>query len=269
MKNRFDSVGGVVLRSIVIGEQFTLIEWFRRLLPPTAEPPATMGAYERTTEQGFLLSGRDWKVVGTAAALMTLNVLLMAAFALTPLAVVNSYLFSVPIIGVLVYGAAIYAGERVAEKGLKASNVAMALGGVVILQMAFGLFGGGILSVLSPEAMLPVLGITAIITVLMTLAIGTYVYARSITFEHYSTWSMYAFIGGVVAILIGTFVTPVLLVGFVLIFTGFIFRLGWEIWRIRDGRVQAVSLQAIGLYVAVAGVFVHVLQIVIRMLADR
>ena len=228
-----------------------------------------MSAYETSTDRGFLLSGRDWKVVGTAAALMTLNVLLMAAFATTPLAVVNSYLFSIPIVGVLVYGAAIYIGERVAEKGVNAGDVAMALGGVAILQLAFGLFGAGILSFVSPQAMLPILGITAVVTALMTLAIGTYVYARSITFEHYSTWSTYAFLGGVGAILIGTFVPPVLLVGFVLIFTGFIFRLGWEIWRIRDGRVHAVSLQAIGLYVAVAGVFVHVLQIVIRMVADR
>jgi len=228
-----------------------------------------MSAYETSTDRGFLLSGRNWKVVGTAAVLMTLNVLVMAAFATTPLAVVNSYLFAFPIVGVLVYGAAIYVGERVAEQGVDAGNMAMALAGVVILQLAFGLFGAGILSFVSPQAMLPILGITALITALMTLAIGAYVYARSITFEHYSTWSTYAFIGGVVAILIGTFVPVVLLVGFVLIFTGFIFRLGWEIWRIRDGRVQAVSLQAIGLYVAVAGVFVHILQIVIRMVADR
>lgn len=229
----------------------------------------TMCAYETSTERGFLLSGRDWKVVGTAAALMKLNILLMAAFATTPLGTVNSYLFSYPIVGVLLYGVAIYVGERVAEKGVDAGNVGLALGGVAVLQFAFGLFGAGILSFLSPEAMLPVLGITAIITALMTLAIGTYVYARSISFDHYNTWSTYTFLGGIAAVLIGTFVTPVLLVGFVLIFAGFVFRLGWEIWRIRDGRIQSVSLQAIGLYVAVAGVFVHVLQIVIRMVADR
>lgn len=228
-----------------------------------------MGTYDTATDRGFLLSGRDWKVVGTAAALMTLNILLMAAFATTPLAVVNSYLFSIPIVGVLIYGVAIYAGERVAERGVDAGDVAMALGGVAILQLAFGLFGAGILRFVSPEAMLPILGITALITALMTLAIGTYVYARSITFEHYNRWSTYAFLGGIGAIFIGTFVSPVLLVGFVLVFAGFIFRLGWEIWRIRDGHIQAVSLQAIGLYVAVAGVFVHVLQLVVRMVADQ
>lgn len=228
-----------------------------------------MSTYETSTGSGFLLSGRDWQVVGTATVLTTLNVVVMAAFATTPLAVANDYLFSIPIVGVLVYGVAIYAGEQVAERGVTAGNLVMAVAGVVILQFAFGLFGAGVLSVVSPAALVPVLGITAVVTALLTLGIGTYVYARSITFEHYSRWSTYAFLAGIAAIFVGTFVSDVLLVGFVLIFTGFIFRLGWEIWRLRDGRVQAVSLQAIGLYVAVAGVFVHVLQIVIRLLADR
>lgn len=230
-----------------------------------------MSAYETATDRGVLLSGREWKIVGTAGLLMTLNVLVMAAFATTPLAVVNSYLFAFPIVGVLVYGAAIYAGERVAERGVEQGDVGLALAGVALLQAAFGLFGAGVLGFLPPEALVPVLAITAAVTALMTAGIGTYVYARrSTTFEHYATWSTYGFLGGLAAILVGTFVFDLLLLaGFALIFGGFLFRLGWEIWRIRDGRVRAVSLQAIGLYIAVAGVFVHVLQIVIRMLADR
>lgn len=228
-----------------------------------------MSAYETGTDRGFLLSGREWKAIGGGAALMVLNVLLMYVFVASPLAIVNQYLFSIPIVGVLVYGAAIYAGESVAEKGIASGNVPLALGGVAILQLAFGTFGAGVLSFAARGAQLQILGITAVIVALMVIGIGTYVYARSITFEHYSTWSMYAFVGGLVSILVGTFFTPLLLVGFVLIFAGFIFRLGWEIWRIRDARVQAVSLQAVGLYVAVAGVFVHVLQIVVRMVSRR
>lgn len=228
-----------------------------------------MSAYQTATDRGFLLSGREWKAVGGAGALMAVNVLLMYVFVATPLAVVNQFLFAVPIIGVIVFGAAIMGGELIAERGIEHGNVGLALAGVAVLQGAFGVFGAGILSVVPRDLQLPILGITAVITGLMTAAIGTYVYARSITFEHYSRWSLFAFLGGVGAVLVGTFVPPVLLVGFVLIFLGFLFRLGWEIWRIRDGRVSAVSLQAIGLYIAVAGVFVHVLQIVIRMFADR
>lgn len=228
-----------------------------------------MSEYATDTDRGFLLSGREWKVVGTSTALMTLNVLLMYIFVATPLAIVNDYLFAVPILGVLVYGAAIMAGETVAERGVEDGDVGIALAGVAILQLAFGTFGAGVLSFASREAQGTILGVTAVVVALMTAAIGTYVYARSITFEHYSTWSTYAFLGGLGAILVGTFFSPVLLLGFVLIFLGFLFRLGWEIWRIRDGRVDAISLQAIGLYIAVAGVFVHVLQIVTRMFANR
>lgn len=227
-----------------------------------------MSGYETATTRGFLLSGREWQVVGGATGLMTLNVLLMYAFAATPLAAVNDVLFTVPILGVIVYGAAIMGGELIAEKGVDRGSVGLALIGVAVLQTAFGTFGGGLLAGIANQ--LVVLGITAAVTAGMTALIGTYVYARSIDFDHYGTWSTYAFLGGIAVILVGSFVLPVLLLlGFVLIFAGFLFRLGWEFWRIRDGRVQAVSLQAIGLYISVAGVFVHVLQIVIRVVADR
>lgn len=228
-----------------------------------------MSAYETATDRGFLLESREWKAIGGASGLMVLNVLLMYVFAATPLAVVNDYLFAIPILGMVVYGAAIMGGELLAERGVESGNLGLAFAGVAILEFAFGLFGAGVLSFAPRELQVPILGITAVVVAVMTAGIGTYVYARSKSFDHYSTWSTYAFVGGLVAVLVGTFVTPVLLLGFVLVFLGFLLRLGWEIWRIREDRVSAVSLQAIGLYIAVAGVFVHVLQIVVRLVGRR
>lgn len=228
-----------------------------------------MSAHTTTTERGFLVSGREWKIIGGASALMALNVLVMYVLAATPLAGINDLLFSVPILGVLLYGVAIGGGELLAERGVEGGSMGLAAAGTGILQGAFGLFGAGVLAVVAPGSRLTVLGITAVVVAAMTTAIGLYVYARSTTFEHYGRWSTYAFLGGLAAILVGTFVSAVLVVGFVLIFAGFILRLGYEIWQIRDGKVQSTTLQAIGLYVAVAGVFVHVLQIVVRMLARR
>lgn len=228
-----------------------------------------MSGYETSTDRGFLLSGRDWKIVGSATGLMALTVGLMAVFAVTPLAAINDYLFSIPILGVLVYGAAITGGELIAERGIENNQFGLAVAGVAVLQLAFGIFGAGVLTFLPAELHLYALGITGVCTLLMTATIGTYVYARSITFEHYSTWASYAFLGGLGAALLGSFVQPVLLVAFVLFFLGFLFRLGWEIWKIRDNRVASVPMQAIGLYVAVAGVFIHILQIVVRMLARK
>ncbi len=216
------------------------------------------------TERGFGLSGREAQVIGGASLLMAINVMLMYLIVLTPLQQVNEFLFAIPIVGVLVYGAAIMGGEIVAERGVKGGDMGIAFVGMVILQLAFGIFGAGVLRFVPREIHLEVLGVTAIVTALMTAVIAGYVYARSTTFEHWGRYSTYSFLGGVGAILVGTFVQPVLVVGFVLIFLGFLLRLGYEIWEVRDKRDASIGLQTIGVYIAVAGVFVHVLQLVMR-----
>ncbi|MFD1563483.1 hypothetical protein ACFR99_07970 [Haloarchaeobius amylolyticus] len=221
------------------------------------------------TGRGFGLSSREARVISGATALMVLNVVVMYVLVATPLAAVNDYLFSIPIVGVIAYGAAIMAGQLVAERGVKGGDTGIAFMGMVILQLAFGVFGAGVLRFAPRASQLTILVVTAIIVAVITALIAAYVYARSKTFEHWGSYANYAFIGGLVAILIGTFVAPVLLVGFVLIFLGFLLRLGWEIWKVRDQRNASVTLQTIGVYIAVAGVFVHVLQLVMRYLASR
>jgi hypothetical protein len=221
------------------------------------------------TGRGFGLSSREARVIGGASALMAINVALMYVLVVTPLASVNEYLFSFPIIGALAYGAAIMAGQVVAERGVTGGDMGIAFVGMVILQLAFGVFGAGVLRFAPRESQLTILAVTAVVVALLTAVISAYVYARSKTFEHWGSYANYAFIGGIVAILIGSFVAPVLLVGFVLIFLGFLLRLGWEIWKVRDQRNASVALQTIGVYIAVAGVFVHVLQLVMRYFASR
>jgi len=229
-----------------------------------------MSSYETGTNRGFLLATREWQAIGGATGLMLLNVFVMYAIAASPLAAVNRLLFSIQIAGVLVYGVAIAGGEMVAERGFENNSMGVAMVGVVILELAFGMFGGGVLAFLGQGVRWTALGITAAVVVLLTAGIGTYVYARSGTqFDHYGNWANYAFLAGIVAILVGSFMPPVLLLGFVCIFLGFLFRLGYEMWEIRENRGRAVTMQAVGLYIAVAGVFVHVLQIVVRMLAER
>ncbi|MFC4439509.1 MULTISPECIES: hypothetical protein [Natrialbaceae] len=217
------------------------------------------------TERGFGLSSREVQVIGGASGLMAITVALMYVFAMTPLAVVNSYLFAAPIVGVLVYGAAIMGGEIVAERGVTNGDMGIAFIGMVILQLAFGIFGAGVISFAPPDARLTILGVTAIVTAILTALISGYVYARSTTFEHWGKFANFAFLGGIGVILVGTFILQeLLLVGFVLIFLGFMLRLGYEIWQVRDKRDASVALQTIGVYIAVAGVFVHVLQLVMR-----
>ncbi|WP_331233362.1 hypothetical protein [Natronorarus salvus] len=231
-----------------------------------------MGSFDATheTERGFGLSGRDVRVVGGASVLLGINVSLMYVLVVTPLSAVNDSLFSVPIVGVVLYGVAITGGHVLAERGVKRGSTGVALVGVVLLQLAFGTFGAGVLSFVPREGQLPVLVVTALVVTTLTAVIGAYVYARPKTFEGWGAAATVAFVGGVVAIAIGSFVLPLLLVvGFGLVLLGFLLRLGWEIWRVRDHRKASVTLQTIGVYIAVAGIFVHVLQLVMRALSRR
>ncbi len=225
----------------------------------------------RETSRGFGLSGRDLQVIGGASALLAINVLLMAAFVATPLAEVNQLVFGpAPILGVIVYGVAIVGGELLAERGLERADLGVAVLGVAVLQLAFGAFGAGILTTAPVAAHATVLAVTALLTAAILAVITTYVYARSTTFEHWGRYAGFAFLGGVGIIAVGSFVFPLLLLfGFVLIFLGFLLRLGYEIWNVRDNRDESIGVQTLGVYVAIAGVFVHVLQLVVRYLASQ
>lgn len=205
-----------------------------------------------------------------AAALVALNVLLMFLVARTPLAGLTDLLFSSPIVGLVVFGAALTGGNYLAERGLERGGMATAGVGVLLLQGAYGVFGGGILATVSSGARGAVLGVALVVTVAMTVGVAGYVYLRDRDFDHWNTWSLGAFVVGAVLVLVGTFVPLVLVGGFLFIFVGFTLRLGYEIWHVRASYDPDRSLiHALGIYVAFTGVFVHVLQIVARMMADR
>ena len=209
-------------------------------------------------------------VAAPAAALVGVNVLLMFVVAQTPLVAVNELLFSVPILGLVVYGAALTGGNVLAERGLERGQMATAGVGVLLLQGAYALFGGGILAWVPGGSQGLVLAVTLAVTVAMTVAIAGYVYLRDRNFDHWSKWSLGAFVVGALLVLVGSFAPVVLVGGFLFIFAGFMLRLGYEIWHVRASYDPDRSLiHALGIYVAFTGVFVHVLQIVARMMADR
>ncbi|MFQ3318220.1 MAG: FtsH-binding integral membrane protein [Natronomonas sp.] len=205
-----------------------------------------------------------------AAALIGVNIVLMYLVAVTPLAAVNNLLFSIPILGLIVYGAALTGGNILAERGLESGSMGTAAAGVLLLEGAYALFGGGILARAPRDLQGIALAVALVVTVAMTIAIAAYVYLRDREFDHWSSWSLGAFIIGAVFVLIGSFVTIALLAGFVFIFAGFMLRLGYEIWHVRASYDADTPLvHAVGIYVAFTGVFVHVLQIALRVLSDR
>ena len=220
------------------------------------------GAYARRTRTAHPTFR---SVAVPASALILVNLVLMYLVASTPLSALNNALFQIPIVGVLVYGAALTGGSILAERGLERGSMGLASVGTVLLQAAYALFGGGILATVAAGSRAAVLGVALVVTLGMTLAIGGYVYVRDREFDHWSRWSLGAFIVGVLFVAVGSVFPIVLVGGFVFIFLGFTLRLGYEIWHVRSSYAPDRSLiHALGIYVAFTGVFVHVLQIVAR-----
>jgi FtsH-binding integral membrane protein len=205
-----------------------------------------------------------------AAALIAVNVLLMYVVALTPIAGLANLAFRTPIIGLLVFGGALTAGNYLADRGLENDEMGLAFAGTGILEVTYGILGGGILAAIAVGSRVLALAITLVVTLALTIGIAAYVYLRGGDYEHWNRWSLGAFVVGALGVLVGTFVPVVLIGGFVFIFAGFTLRLGYEIWRVRaDYSPDRSLIHALGIYVAFTGVFIHVLQIVIRMMGRR
>ena len=200
-----------------------------------------------------------------ATALIATNVVLMYLVASTPLSALNDLLFSVPILGLLVYGAALTGGNMLAERGLEGDSMTMAALGTGLLQGAYALFGGGILSAIAADLRAVALAVTLAVTLGLTVGIAGYVYLRDRSFDRWGRWSLGAFIVGALLVAVGSAVPVVLVGGFAFIFLGFTLRLGYEIWQVKATYSPERSLNhALGIYVAFTGVFVHVLQLVAR-----
>jgi len=205
-----------------------------------------------------------------ASALIAVNIGLMYLVAMTPLSALNDLLFAVPILGLLVYGAALTGGNILAERGLEAGSMGAASVGIVLLQGAYALFGGGILARIAVDVRGIALAVTLAVTLTITIGIAGYVYLRDKQFDHWSKYSFGAFILGAVFVAVGSAIPAVLIGGFVFIFLGFALRLGHEIWHVKASYDPTRSLlHALGIYVAFTGVFVHVLQIVARQFLNR
>ncbi len=210
----------------------------------------------------------EWKSIGISSGLILLNIAVMAGIAVTPLADMVLQLFSTLILGVIVYGALLSGGTYLAEKGVKKERVPLAFLGVALLQAGYGSFGGAILSLLSSELFLPVLGITAVVTGGIAAAAAGLVYGTGRDFSRYRRYASYLFIGVLLSALVGTFVPGVSLLAFLLALLGFLVLLVYEIWETRKSP-EKVLLNGIGIYNAFMGVFVHILRIVAEMYLRR
>ncbi|MFB6209728.1 MAG: hypothetical protein ABEJ56_06370 [Candidatus Nanohaloarchaea archaeon] len=209
------------------------------------------------------------KSLGVAVGLILLNIGVMWVFAFTPLSGVNDLLFGTFFfLGVIVYGAMLTGGQWIARKGIRSDDTGKAVIGTGIVQLAYGMFGAGILGFLSVSTQALALEITAAATSLIALVCGLLVFGTDHDFSNWDRYATYLFLGVMGISLIGSFSAPFILLAFVLAILGFIAYLIHQIYitKTRPGRA---FLNGIGLYVAYMGVFVQILQIVVRMLIER
>lgn len=215
-----------------------------------------------------MLESNEIRSIGLSTGLVVLNVALIAVLALTPARQITNLAFSIPIVGVLVFGALITGGVYLARSGIRADSTSKAVLGTVILQLAYGVFGAGIIGFLPQNAHAVVLGITGLVTAGITLLSGIVVYGTGHDFSNWGRYSTYMFLGVLLFAFVGSLTPMVLAIAFLLALGGFITYLIYEIWEMKE-RSGRVYLNAIGIYVAFMGVFVQILQIVIEMYLRR
>lgn len=209
------------------------------------------------------------KSLGVATGLIILNIAVMWIFAFTPLATINNLLFDTFfLLGVIVYGLLLTGGLYIAKKGIRSENTTLAISGTGLIQLAYGIFGAGILGLVAPSIQGLAIAITGVISVIIAILAGLLVYGTGHDFSSWGRYANYIFLGVMGFSLIGSFSPTVIIVAFTLALIGFIVYLIHEIYMVKT-RPGKPFLNGIGVYTAFMGVFVEILQIVIHLLAEE
>lgn len=211
---------------------------------------------------------KSLKSIGVASGLVLINILLIFAFAFTPLAAVNAFLFQYLILGLIVYGVLLSGGLYLARSGIRNSKNGVATIGVGLIQAAYATLGAGIINVLAVSSQVAALGITAGIAFLFGVAAFSLVHLSGHDFSHWGSYANYLFLGALATGLIATFIPAFSIATFLFIFLGFLTFLIHELY-VAEQRPSTPYLNGVGLYTAFVGVFIEVLKLVVRIMADQ
>lgn len=240
--------------------------------PPLKHPIMGTNVRHGTIESAATIDRSIGRIVGMASALVVFNIALMWLVSFTPIAPMAGALFSNYFVAIGFFVVTVGGGFWIANVGLERGSGFLTGAGVTLTQVGYGLFGAAILTIasgsLSASMRLAGVGIAALITAAITAVVTAIVFSTDHSFERWQTYAFGGFIGGMALGAIGFFVNPLLMaVAGVIFFLAFIFDLTYEIWAVREDYHASDLRSAIGIYVAVMGVFIHVLQWVLRILA--
>ena len=211
----------------------------------------------------------ELKSLGIATGLIILNIAVMWIFAFTPLAMINDILFDTFfLLGVIVYGLLLSGGLYIAKKGIRNENTGLAVSGTALIQIAYGIFGAGILGFVAPGIQALAIAITGVVSVAIAVLAGLLVYGTGHDFSSWGRYANYIFLGVLGFSLIGSFSPALIIFAFTLALIGFIVYLIHEIYSVKT-RPGKPFLNGIGVYTAFMGVFVQILQLVVQMLMEE
>lgn len=213
-----------------------------------------------------LVSEATVTALAVGAILMLLTVVGMLAIADTALARAGLAVFSVPLMGAIVFGILLTGGRYLGLRGIGNGNYPLAVFGSLLSVATYAWFGGMVLTPFDPAIYEPALAITGAITVALSLLAAAYVYTSDEDLSQWATYSAVCFVAGLVALAVGIIFLPALLLGFALFLLGFLCDLVYEIWM-TSNRNRSPAANGLALYIAFAGVFVHILQLVLRVLS--
>lgn len=207
-------------------------------------------------------------ILGVATGLIALNILAMLALSYVPPVVgLGSLLFGNIFVGMATFAISVGGGSWVASKGVQRGSMVVAGAGVTLVQAGYGLFGAVVLGTAASALRVPAVGISIVVTAVLTAAVAAVVFRSDRSFESWQNYSFYLFIAGIGTAVVGALAfTPLLVVASLLFFAGFVTSLTYEIWAVKANRYASSLRNALGIYVAVMGVFVNVLVWVLRIL---
>lgn len=229
--------------------------------------------YKTGTSPNYAVGSRNFTIsVTTALALVLANILGMWYLAQTEVAdfMVWTYTgaFGAPFTGLAIFGVVLTAGRYFGLKSIANDNMAFAWAMILLVEVTYAVFGAGVLSMYSSNLWGQALGATFVFVALYTLIVTGVVYSTDHSFENWGGYSAVFMIGGVFAVLIYSMASwgPLMLLGFAAITIGFMIDLVYEIWH-TSSRGRGALANGFAVYIAFMGVFVHVLQLVLEMMA--
>ncbi|MFC7196707.1 hypothetical protein ACFQL4_22130 [Halosimplex aquaticum] len=131
------------------------------------------------------------RIAGIGAGLVALNIVFMLVLSETPVAPLGAALFSNFFIGIATFAVTVGGGYWLANTGIEKGSMGLAGVGVALSQFGYALIGSAILVRVPSSTKVTALGITAVVTGIITAVVAVVVFKTDHSFER---WQMYSWV---------------------------------------------------------------------------